>query len=134
MDALSKSSSSSKSGGDGGYKSSYTANPGWDEEKIKAFQEAHGLTVDGVWGPQTANAYDNDPDWVYDGGTPTTGFTGSTYKEAAAYLKSNGKSSSGLMTSSEWVRHKNKNNSAGGEHEASSYQEYLAAFIYDLMN
>ena len=48
--------------GDGG--SDYTANPGWDEAKIKAFQQAHGLTVDGIWGPQTANAYDNDRDWA----------------------------------------------------------------------
>ena len=65
--ALSQSKSSGGSGGGGGYQSSYTANPGWDEEKVKAFQEAHGLTVDGIWGPQTANAYDNDSDWVYDG-------------------------------------------------------------------
>ena len=64
----------------------------------------------------------------------TSGFTGSTYSEACAYLKANGKSSSGLMTQSEWTRHKNKNNSAGGEHEASSYKEYLAAYIYGQMN
>ena len=61
-------------------------------------------------------------------------FTGSTYSEAVAYLKANGKSASGLMTQSEWTRHKNKNNSAGGEHEASSYKEYLAAYIYGQMN
>ena len=42
----------------------YTANPGWDEEKIKRFQDAHGLTVDGKWGPQTAAAYDKDPNWA----------------------------------------------------------------------
>ena len=58
------------------------------------------------------------------------GFTGSTYSEATAYLKANGQATSGLMTQSEWQRHKNGNNSAGGEHEASSYQEYLAAYIY----
>lgn len=50
-------------GSDGG---NYTANPGWDSEKIKAFQDAHGITVDGIWGPETADAYDNDKDWVYD--------------------------------------------------------------------
>ena len=41
----------------------YTANPGWDAEKIKAFQEAHGLKVDGIWGAETAAAYDKDPNW-----------------------------------------------------------------------
>lgn len=59
-----------------------------------------------------------------------SGFTGSTYSEAAAYLKNNGQSASGLMTQSVWQSHKNNNNSAGGEHEASSYKEYLAAYIY----
>jgi hypothetical protein len=65
-----------------------------------------------------------------DTGGNGSGFTGSTYSEAAAYLKNNGQSASGLMTQSEWQRHKNNNNSAGGEHEASSYKEYLAAYTY----
>lgn len=47
--------------GNGGY---YTANPGWDTETIKAFQEAHNLEVDGIWGPKTAAAYD-----VYNAGS-----------------------------------------------------------------
>lgn len=42
---------------------SYTPNPGWSSDKIKQFQEAHGLTVDGIWGPNTAAAYDKDPNW-----------------------------------------------------------------------
>jgi peptidoglycan hydrolase-like protein with peptidoglycan-binding domain len=63
----SKSSSSSPSS-NSTERGSYTANPGWDKEKIEAFQDAHGLTVDGIWGPQTANAYDNDPNW--DGANP----------------------------------------------------------------
>lgn len=127
--ALSKSKSSGSGSGGGG--DSYTKNPGWDKAKIAAFQEAHGLTADGVWGPKTAAAYDKDPNWA-GGGVPS--FTGSTYKEAAAYLQGNGKPSSGLMTQSEWVRHKNGNNSGDGEHEAVNYQEYLAAFIYKVMN
>ena len=126
--ALSKSSSSSKSGGGGGGGGSYDAEAAKKQQELR--DAGYDVVVDGIWGPQSKAAWEK----YQAGGTPTTGFTGSTHKEAAAYLKSNGKSSSGLMTSSEWVRHKNKNNSAGGEHEASSYQEYLAAFIYDLMN
>ena len=95
--ALSQSKSSSNSTkrtvDDGG--SSYTANPGWDKAKIRAFQEDHGLTVDGVWGPQTANAYDNDSDWVYNpdgpgGGDPTYG---SILDDMNRYIK-NGSSKS----------------------------------------
>lgn len=57
-------------------------------------------------------------------------FNGSTYGEAAAYLRANGASASGLMTQSEWQRHKNTGSSVDGEHEASSYQEYLDAYIF----
>ena len=59
-------SSSSGSGGSGGGGGggSYTANPGWDKETIKAFQKEKGLTVDGIWGPKTAAAYDKDSDWT----------------------------------------------------------------------
>lgn len=72
--ALSKSNSSSSSSSPskktGG---SYTANPGWDKEKVKAFQSAHGLTADGIWGPLTAAAYDKDSGWT--GGTASTANT-----------------------------------------------------------
>ncbi len=54
--------SSNKTGDKGG--NDYTKKPdGWDKEKIKAFQAAHGLTVDGIWGPKTAAEYDKDSDW-----------------------------------------------------------------------
>ena len=116
---------------------------------IKNMQAYLGVDQDGKWGPASkaaAGGLSADEAWqkFYKDGTlgkitdpgngGTTAFTGSTYKEAAAYLKSNGKSSSGLMTASEWARHKNNKDSAGGEHEASSYQEYLEVFIYDAMN
>ena len=115
--ALSKSKSSNNSTGgnndNGG--STYTANPGWDKEKIKAFQEAHNLTVDGIWGPKTAAAYDNDPNWTggtpvedkgwfdYDNNTHEANVSengGSYYKQALTDLKemvSAGKSSSEVM-------------------------------------
>ena len=127
----SKSSSSSSSKTDNtGDTTSYKAPDGWDTAKIKAFQKASGITVDGIWGPETQKVYENRlPQEV-----KTPSFTGSTYSEAAAYLKANGKSAGGLMDQATWQRHKNKNNSAGGEHEASSYKEYLAAYIYGVMN
>lgn len=59
--ALSKSKSSgggSGGGGGGGSNNVYTAPSGWDDKKIREFQKANGLTVDGKWGPQTAAAYD----------------------------------------------------------------------------
>lgn len=61
-----KSGGGSDSSNPGSYDgvSDYTANPGWDTETIEAFQQAHGLTVDGIWGPKTAAAYDSDPDWT----------------------------------------------------------------------
>lgn len=50
-----------KPGSDG-----YTANPGWEKAKIEAFQAAHRLKVDGIWGPDTAAAYDKDQNWGYE--------------------------------------------------------------------
>lgn len=49
--------SSGRSSGSGG--GSYTPNPGYSSLEIKQLQQAAGLTVDGIWGPQTAAAYDN---------------------------------------------------------------------------
>ena len=36
----------------------YTAPEGWDTAKIKEFQKNAGLTVDGIWGPNTQAAYE----------------------------------------------------------------------------
>lgn len=54
--ALSKSKDSGGGGGNPG--KDYTAPSGWDDKKIREFQKANGLTVDGKWGPQTAAAYE----------------------------------------------------------------------------
>ena len=81
----SSSSSSSSSSNDTG--STYTANPGWDKATIEAFQKAKGLTVDGIWGPNTAAAYDNDPNWAPEKAetpkptTKTTNFIAKMQKE-----------------------------------------------------
>lgn len=137
------------SGGSGGSGGGYD-NGGLGTSAVKQLQNKLGVTADGMWGSQSRAAAKSqygisDPVELYkqligkgaDAGSIAAGansFTGSTYSEASAYLKNNGYDASGLMTSSEWARHKNNNNSAGGEHEASSYQEYLAAYVYGQMN
>lgn len=117
-------------------------NGGLSTEEIKEIQRTLGVTVDGKWGSDSQKAAKamwgvtsaTDAQAKNNSMKQNTGsgsnFTGSTYSEAAAYLKSNGIPTAGLMTQSEWQRHKNNNNSTGGEHEASNYQEYLAAYIY----
>ena len=115
-----------------------TMNGPLTDNMVKTLQSTLGVERDGIYGPATKKAAGGlSAEEAYNkyvlGKNPnvtTPGFTGSTYSEATAYLKSKGKSASGLMTQSEWQRHKNGNNSAGGEHEASTYKEYLAAYIY----
>ena len=132
------SSGGSSGGSTGG--SSYDSNAAEKQRQLVA--AGYNIAVDGIWGSQSKAAWEDyqkktNPTYRAPVEAPGPqdnggggGFTGSTYSEAAAYLKENGQSASGLMTQSEWQRHKNGNNSAGGEHEASSYQEYLAAYIY----
>lgn len=137
-------------GGGGGYD-----NGNRRKGEIIAMQRALGVDPDGMWGPASQSAAkkkwgttDADAAWIannkelqaqYDANhnsvdTDNTLSSDAAYREAVALLKTNGKSTAGLMTSSEWARHKNKNNSADGEHEASSYREYLDAYIYEQMN
>ena len=139
LSAGKSSSGGSSSGGSSSSKTGYD-NGSRKESEIIAMQKELGVTADGKWGPKTQaaaqkkwNTTSADAAWEAmggNGGGGGDGFTGSTYSEATAYLKANGLSTSGLMTASEWARHKNGNNSTGGEHEASSYQEYLEAYIY----
>ena len=129
-------SSGGSTGGNGG--GSYDAEAARKQQIL--IDAGYNIAKDGIWGPQSKAAWEK---YQQVQSSPTTrppvvpstegnrgGFTGSTYSEAAAYLKENGQSTGGLMTQSEWQRHKNGNNSAGGEHEASSYAEYLAAYVY----
>ncbi len=65
-----------------------------------------------------------------------TGFNGSTYEEAVAYLKKNGVpsgSAAGMMTQSEWARRKasyEANGTGGAEvKNYSSYAEYIRAYV-----
>lgn len=151
-------SASKSSGGSGGGGGGGTVDNGnLSTSEIKKLQTALGVTADGKWGPASQAAaqeklgassaeaawenYQKNLNGRIEGNDDrgnnkltSAEFTGSTYSEAAAYLKANGKSAGGLMDQATWQRHKNANNSAGGEHEASSYKEYLAAYIYGVMN
>jgi hypothetical protein len=69
-----------------------------------------------------------------DGTVNTTAkFTGSTYKDAAAYLKSKGVSSAGLLTASEWSRRRSSYSMTGIGNAAvknySSYESYLRDYV-----
>lgn len=49
--------SGGSSGGGGGSSGGYTQNPGYTKEQIRSLQQNAGISVDGIWGPQTAAAY-----------------------------------------------------------------------------
>lgn len=79
------------------------------------------------------------PDDDEDDGEPEEqedGFTGTTYSEAVAYMKSNGVPSvnaAGAMTKNEWQRRKSsyQNYGTGGAEvrDFNSYEEYLSAYV-----
>ena len=60
--SASKNSGGSSSGGSSSSKKSsdttYTKNPGYTKEEILSIQKQAGITQDGIWGPDTAAAYD----------------------------------------------------------------------------
>lgn len=61
-----------------------------------------------------------------------TGFTGTTYSEAVAYMKDNGVASAeaaAVMTQSEWSRRKNAGSSNAAVKNYDSYKEYLADYV-----
>ena len=81
----------------------------------------------------TGDDGDDDGDEPKD---PVTGFTGTTYNEAVAYMESNGVPSTnatGAMTKNEWQRRKSsyQNYGTGGAEvrDFNSYEEYLAAYV-----
>ena len=61
-----------------------------------------------------------------------TGFTGTTYSEAVAYMEANGVAgaeASAVMTQSEWQRRKNAGSSNAAVKNYDSYKEYLADYV-----
>ena len=132
-------------------------NMGLTENQIKMVQLSLGITADGKWGPESVAAAGNlDAKAAYDAwnqgklGKPVglsaeyqnyqngqqNSFTGTTYSEAVAYMKSNGVSSAqaaGILTESEWRRAKASNSTRYGANEYDSYEEYLVdAVAYNI--
>lgn len=127
------------------------SNNGYSADVVMEAQRFIGATLDGLWGPNSAakakamgynsladvvKAMENQPS------TKNTGFTGSTYSEAVAYLKANGvpgTSASGIMTENEWQRRKSSYQTYGtGGAEVKNYKtykEYIADIVeYKLEN
>ena len=75
--------------------------------------------------------YDDYGDWEYEQGRSAPSF--STYQEAASYLQGKGLSSGGLMTASEWARHKSNPADTSGASSYPSYQAYLQGYVNSLL-
>ena len=136
--ALSQNKSSSSTGG-----TNYTGGGSYDAEAAKKQQElvnaGYNVAVDGIWGPESKAAWEeyqatskNDQPKK----TSSTGFTGSTYEEAVAFMKNNGVSESnavGVMTREEWFRRKSSYELYGtGGAEVmynDTYKEYLQSYV-----
>ena len=135
--------------GSGGYD-----NGGLSDSQVKALQKALGVTADGMYGSQSKKAAgglsakeayekyvvggEQEQNVQQETGVQQepTGFTGTTYNEAVAYMKNNGvpnAKASNLMTSSEWSRRRDsyKRTGVGGTEvkNYNSYAEYIADFV-----
>ena len=140
---LSSSKASSGSSSDGSSSGSSYDNGSLKSSEVKALQTALGVTADGYFGPNSQAAAKklgyNSADEAYKalvGGNSGSSFTGTTYSEAVAYMKSKGVASanaSGVMTKNEWARRKSSYQTSGtGGTEVKnydSYEEYLADYV-----
>lgn len=112
--------------------------------QVKELQSKLGVEADGYFGPNSQAAakklgYDS-ADAAYKaligGSGGGVNFSGTTYSEAVAFMKSKGvpnSNASGIMTKSEWSRRKSsyKSSGTGGTEVKNydSYEEYLADFV-----
>lgn len=150
--SLSKLSSSGGSSSSGGFSSGNTGsndntstgydNGGLSASKIRALQQALGVAADGKYGPKTQaaagglsaeeayNKYVLNDEVAGKKPTTTSGFTGTTYEEAVAYLNKAGvpnNYASNIMTKREFQRH------SVYSKEFDSYQAYLADIVAGMM-
>lgn len=125
------------------------SNHGYSADVIMRVQDFLGVPLNGLWGPDAAKkaaamGYNSLEEVVEAmnnrstgaGSTGITGFTGSSYAEAVAYMKANGvpnAEASNAMTQNEWNRRKDAYNRSGvGGAEVknyNSYKEYLADYV-----
>lgn len=113
--------------------SNWEKNYNLSERELKMQEEAWALekaALDDINGGNVAKVETTPKKTPTKTETPKTPeskkFTGSTYQEACQYVKSNGGSASGIMTSSEWQRHKNSGSKVAEVANYKTYQEYLA--------
>ena len=86
--ALKTGSSSGGSGGSGGGSGgggNYTKNPGLSKSEILSIQKQAGISQDGVWGPNTAAAYDKGIRPKADGPAPTLSTSGENFMKNLPY-------------------------------------------------
>lgn len=145
--ALSQSKSSgSNSSSSSGSGSGAVNNGSVGTDNIKAMQAALGVDADGKWGPKsqaaakakwgTSSADEAFKAYQAGGTGPVggTGFTGSTYEEAVAYLKSNGVTdAANIMTKSEWSRRKASYDSTGTGSDEVKYNDSYADYIKSIV-
>ena len=140
--ALSKSKSTGSTSSNGN--SGTYDNAGVGESAIKQMQSLLGVTADGKWGAKSqeaamkkygvSNAADLYKKLWGGTGTPTSGFTGSTYEEAVSYLKSNGVTdAANIMTKSEWSRRKASYDSTGTGSDEVKYNDSYADYIKSIV-
>ena len=124
------SSGSSGSSGSGGGSQNYDAlfqaaqASGHPKSFIANNYKKYGFT-------SSTGLYDDFGDWEYEQGRVVPAF--GSYQEAAEYLKGKGLSVGGLMTASEWARHKSNPSDTSGAGAYGSYQEYLKGYVSGLM-
>ena len=146
-------SSGSKSSGSGTKSTGSTSynNGSLTSAQVKEVQNALGVEADGMFGPNSQAAAKklgyNSAEEAYNAlvkkgnnsngsDSGNKGFTGSTYDEAVAYMKSNGVPAAnvaGAMTKNEWSTRRNayKLYGTGGTEvrEYDSYEDYIRAYV-----
>ena len=142
--ALSKSKSTGSTATSSSSNSGKYDNAGVGESAIKQMQSLLGVTADGKWGAKSqeaamkkygvSNAAELYKKLWGGTGAPTSGFTGSTYEEAVAFLKSNGVAdAANIMTKSEWSRRKASYDSTGTGSDEVKYNDSYADYIRSIV-
>ena len=100
----------------------YTAPEGWGKAEIKAFQEKAGISVDGIWGPESQKAYDE-----YYGGS---GLNGARKDEIYALVEGvlSNKHLSASFKPDDWI----KANGAFKSDEERAYAREIFTYLASL--